>query len=363
MEESVPYGLLQLQESFKDDMEYKASNCLSYSRIKDVYDNPEVLIQEQKHEEKEYFNFGSVVDIMLTEPESVDSKILVNDLKPSEQFLKISTYILDNGLGADLNNLTNDQIEDIYNITGSSVNWKVDTKKQKLLAECSEYIKIFEDNRDKLIISSSMYTEAYNIAEVLRNHPWSKHLFISKDEQKQNNVEIIYQFKIKFDLEGMNFKSKIDIIYIDHNNKIISPWDIKTGSDYPRNFVKTALYKYKYGYQGVIYKEGLTKIIDKLPSFDFYTVDLFRFLYISRLVPKYPIIAKMSETCHREFHEWGIQDGYWDIPALLDVLEAAEIYLRQFDLGETNIAPLDLQKCNGEIMVHATITKNKSLVY
>lgn len=352
-------GLFGLYESFTDE-EYNNTKCMHYSVIKDIHDNPEILTKEKTFEQKEWHTFGTLVDIMLTHPfEDLERLVVVNDKVPSEQYIKITNYLINNNLlpnklVSDVVNLSNQQIDEIFVNSGSQVNWKTDTKREKIINECGDYLELLLQQKDKIIVSTDVYNEATALAEVFRNHRWTKELFYDKETQKKKNIEIFYQYKIKYIYSGIQCKSKIDLIVIDHDLQSIKPYDIKTGSDLPKDFLKNIIYKYKGCYQGVLYREGLDKFVESLPAFKDYEVDNFRFVYVSRLKPTYPIILQLDDACHQEVKEFGIETELYSLPALDDLFEEAEYYIDKINSGETNIEPYELQAVWGEKIVTST---------
>jgi len=350
-------GLLKTKESFKSEKEYRESMAMSYSIFKDVYDNPDILITPRKDKKEEWATFGSVVDMLLTSSQKeIDDKIVVNDTVPSEQYKLISDYIIENNFN--INNLTDIQIEECYNNTGSKVNWGIPVKKQKILDNCTKYIELIHTSKSKLIISSDLYKEAQLNANTFITHPWSSFLFMSEVEQKAQNIEILYQYKIKYILRDLLFKSMLDVIIVDHKNKKIRPYDLKTGSDYFRVFLKSAIYKYKYMYQAALYKEGLKAFIKEIPEFEDYEVADFRFVYVSRLKPLYPVILRISDEMHYSFMEIGLQYRY-SLPSVQEIMRALKSYLNKIELGETNLTPYDLTLSKGEYELEEDISNNE----
>jgi len=345
-------GLLKVHESFSSDEEYDASNCLSYSKVKDVYDNPEVLFEERKKDDSEWLIFGTLEDMMLTDEEHLWDRIVINDAVPTDQMKKIAEYIVATYPTLEVVDLTDAQIEDCFTSTGSASRWTAETKRKKTFEECAAYIRFLKTSVGRMVIPIDMYDEAESMADVFRKNPYTKHLFMSEGEQLLEHVEILYQFKIKYILEGLICKSKIDIVYIDHDTKIISLYDIKTGSDHPRNFIRHALYKYKYGYQSTMYQAGFSEFIKKIPELSDYKVDSFRFVYVSRIRPNYPVILNVSNQAAREFMSFGIDNSMYQIPSLIDVFEAADYYIKQIDSGEKPYTPFDLvnSKCEHTIV-------------
>jgi len=354
--ETIERGFLRLYESFTNE-EYDESNCMSYSKIKNVHDNPEILTKERTKSNKEWLIFGTIVDILLTEPEGTfNNKVIINDKVPSEQYINIVNYILENNLPLDISTLTDEQIEEVYTKSGSESNWKVDTKRKKLIENASDYLTMLSTSKDKFIISTNTYNEALTIVNTFRTHPWTKRWFLSPEEQKKRNIELYYQFKIKYLFEGIKCQSKIDIIEIDHNIMTISLLDIKTGSDLPREFIKNSLFKYGYGYQGVLYNEGFDEFITKIPAIQNYILGNFKFLYVSRLRPTYPVILSMDSKLHREILDMGIESGPYELLSLRELFEEASFYIDQINAGKTNIEPYELQQNKGVVIARSTVS-------
>jgi len=340
-------GILKTKESFTEK-EYKDSNCMSYSIFKDVFDNPNILLKPKEEKKEEWLIFGTMVDLMLTgNAGELDDMIVINDTVPSEQYKKISDYILENNL--DPNNLTDDQVEECYIASESKVNWGVPVKRQKILDNCLSYVELIKNNNDKIIVSSALFDEAVRVAHVLTSHRWSKFLFLSSVEQKANNIEIYYQYKIKYLYGGILFKSKIDVLLIDHKTKTIHPFDIKTGSDTPRTFTRSAMYRYKYLYQAALYRTGLECFIKEIPELKDYTVESFRFVYVSRIVPEYPVILNITDDLHFSFMELGMFNGSYHFYSVEKIIRAVRHYLTLMEEGATTLEPYDLYKDNGVI--------------
>ena len=343
-------GLLKLYESFSTEEEYRASKCLSYSIIKDVHDNPEVLTKERVPSDKEWFRFGTLTDLILTSPiQGFDKKVFVNDKVPTEQYKAMAEYIVEHSypvLG-----MADTQIDEIYEQSGSKVNWGPTVKRQKMLDNCLAYLEVLTKHKGKIIVDSKTYLEANAIAEMTKHHKWTKDLFMSEEEQLANHTEIFYQYKIRYIYENLQCKSMIDILLVDHDTKTIFPYDFKTGSDYPGTFIREALYKYKYGYQGALYREGLRKFLDCHKEFEDYNIDTFKFIYVSRLKPTFPITLEMNHKCHLEFRDEGIDNPIYHLPALTDLMEEAEYYMNIINDGLIPTIPYELDMCGGLVTV------------
>ena len=354
MEENLRGAFKQL-ESFPTEEDYRNSKEMSYSIFKELYDNPEILLGEKEEKKEEWFVFGTLVDMLLTDSAvNIDNKVVINDFVPSDQFKAIADYILENDLN--VLELSDTQVEEVYTNTGSKVNWGIPVKRQKILDNCAQYITLLRDNADKIIVSSILFEEATKVANVFLTHRWTRDLFMSEVEQKANNIEILYQYKIKYKIRDIPFRSMLDVVVIDHGAKKIYPYDIKTGSDYPRTFLTTACYRYKYMYQAYLYKEGLTAFVEDSIAFKDYEVQDFRFVYVSRIKPTYPVILHINEYMHESFYQQGLYNNRYELPAVKDLLMCLTGTLKRIQEGETILEPYDLYKNHGEYTLELDIT-------
>lgn len=219
------------------------------------------------------------------------------------------------------------------------------------MEECSDYIQLLTTHRDKLIVTSDLFNEATKVAQVLCTHRWTRDLFLDEETQKKHGIEILYQFKIKYVYNNLVCKSKIDIVIVDHANKLIIPWDIKTGSDYPRTFIRSGIYKYRYCYQGVLYREGLKAFIKKIDALKDYKIGLFGFVYISRAKPVYPVKVRISEYLHEQIRDSGVDNSTYELLSLNEIVEATNFYVAKADEGTPMVEPLDLYDSSGEIIL------------
>jgi len=357
MEENIE-GILSKYESFTEE-EYKESNCMSYSLFKDIYNNPELLTTPKEEKKEEWLVFGTLVDLLLTSPSSdINDKIAIFDNVPSPQFKKMADYIYDNNI--DITNITDEQIIYLYDYAESKLNWGIGAKKKNLLDNCELYLSFLKENKDKIIVDSALFNEATMISNLLLTHPWTKFLFLSKAEQKANNIEIFYQYKIRYSYRQIVFKSKIDILIVNHDTKTIYIYDLKTGSDYPRQFAKSSIYKFKYTYQAYLYHTGLTNFIKDIPEYKDYTVDDFRFVYISRVDPRFPIILKISDQMQYSFQNFGLITDKYELQPIDEIIDALKFYLSEIEVGNSIISPYDLLSSNGEIELEEHYINNRS---
>lgn len=175
---------------------------------------------------------------------------------------------------------------------------KMETKIRHL-KNFSDYTQMLLDkkNVDKIIVTRDQLKVATDLLTcVEQRFPWVD----------CTNKELLFQVKLVGEVFGLELKGMLDFIKIDHVKKIITPYDIKTGSKAHHLFMESYL-TWKYYLQAALYKLLLIENLKEL--YPKYIVEDFRFLYISKK-DFLPVIYKISEQRHEEalwgFYHQGI---------------------------------------------------------
>lgn len=147
--------------------------------------------------------------------------------------------------------------------------------------------KLYED---KILIHISDLVFAKNCKGELLSNKKTKHYFINEHEN-------IYQANIQFEYRKQNVKCLLDMLIINHKDKIITPIDLKTGSpgieDFKQNF-----FNYKYYLQGAIYNKAAEEY-NKKHFNGKYKIEEFKFLYLCRYDISNPLIYRMSSKWNK----------------------------------------------------------------
>lgn len=146
-------------------------------------------------------------------------------------------------------------------------------------------------------MSQEDYKLITTIVQSLQTHPISEDLF-NFDEF---NKEIFYQFPIYFEYEGVEMKALLDIVIIDHINKEVSIYDIKTIGDEVINFYKSYS-RNRYDIQAVTYSEAMRYYLDKNGMFN-YKIKPFSFVVESTVNPGNPCIFTMDAQAYTVAYE------------------------------------------------------------
>ena len=287
--------------NWASENEYRSSEGFSYSILKSIADDGPIALTEAKKQLKsEALDFGSLVDIIISEPENRYNIFYTKAIeKPTASLLNLADELLRDHsiLEYKYEDLTDKKyIEDKIKTLGLWGNLKEETLQKKYdLPIFYEYLKASIEAEGKIICTPTLIEAAEHCAKVLLNHEYTRHLF-----EESDGVEVLKQVPISYIFKGILGKGKIDLLRIDHNKKLISVYDIKTGSELPSNF-ENSFYFFKYYLQVVSYLLAVSYLIFKNEEFKDYTIDKFRFIYISKKLSDVPCIYEVDEKLVNEF--------------------------------------------------------------
>lgn len=272
--------------------EYRAIKRPSYSFFKELDDKgPSIIRDGTEIKTSKGLTLGSIVDNLTTREDydPLDEYKISNiapDLSGNTHHSKLLKYVYDNQIKDPDENV----LKDICNKLGFKKNPSLTDNKFKAQLNMVKGML-----NGKKYITQKEYELSLQMAEVLQSHEYTKDIF-----NPGFDVEAVNQAIILFTLLGLPVKGMLDRVLIDHENKIIHPYDLKTGSYF--NFLKN-FWDFKYYLQGGMYTAAIYYIIENHPEFKDYTVAPFRFVYISRERPDLPLVYEMP----KKFIEYGLK--------------------------------------------------------
>lgn len=136
----------------------------------------------------------------------------------------------------------------------------------------ADYYKVLRNNVGKDVITQKQMQLSEKLVGILKAHWVTRRLFSS---QSKSGLDVINQFPFVFEYKGFQFKILIDKVLIDHNNKKIYIFDLKTTYatfQYERNFLDLGYY-----FQLGLYTYGMSKwIVEK--NYTKYTIEPLKFV-------------------------------------------------------------------------------------
>jgi hypothetical protein len=302
------------------DADYRNLDGYSYSLLKSIDDNGPQALVEARSITGPALEFGSLVDILITSPERKDDVFWTKTItKPTASLLELADSILMSLLVEDrgIEDLTDGVINS--HITNLGI-WSNIKDEVKLKAKYDtpifyDYIAQSILAKGKIILSQETLEAAEHCASVLLTHEYTRHIFESRD-----GVEILKQASILYKFKGTVGKARIDLLIIDHNTKKIYVYDIKTGGVLPTKF-EESFYHFKYYLQVVSYMLAVQSVIVGNPEFADYTIETFKFIYISKKLPDVPVIIEVPEAMLNDFsHGWRASNGD-KVTGFMDLIE------------------------------------------
>lgn len=273
---------------------YYEEEGLNYSTLAQLDSNNPGQVFRERVERKSFpaMEKGSVVDCLLTAPDEFNDRFIITENIVLNDNIKdiidiIEDYTDENLLSASRH----------LNFGGK--NWSDETILKRIKTEESE--KYFNEKKldtNKIKITQTIYDQASNVIEVLKHHEYSSWIF-----NPASGCEVFYQVPIYWVDKGVRCKALLDIIFIDHNNKLIHPIDLKIKSESKYSFSKSFI-RYKYYLQAVWYSRAVVAGFMK-DKYDGYTIKNFKFLVTSFEYPDPPLLY----ICSDEVIDIGIKGG------------------------------------------------------
>jgi hypothetical protein len=281
---------------------YYDSPRLSQSKLKTLLYSPKAFLETEEpelfFEEKKHFVIGSAVDTYLTSVVDFNEKYYISHLteKPSdvvksilyEVYSKAKDKIAEDDSYKNLEFLKQ-EIIDSCESHGYYKNLKPETRINKIL-DFNDYWKEIISSENKTIITQEEAEIVSNIVKKVATNQFTFRYFKDSTEE----VTILKQLPIEFEVKEVECKALLDIVYIDHSNKTITPIDLKTIGDSVKNFLES-LRKRRYDIQLSWYVEALSQWKENNEFKDYRILD-FKFIVVSTTEDEEPIIFTCDKS-------------------------------------------------------------------
>lgn len=337
---------------------YYNSPRLSQSKLKlllvGVRAFNEVKEPELFFEEKQHFIIGSAVDTYLTRGvEQFNQEFYVSILenKPSdtvksiinEVFSKANINIEQIGIFAPRLDEFKDLVLESCNNHSYQSNWKDETRVNKILENYSYWEELVESNGKTILTTEDKRLIDEITTNFLNSDSTNKYFTTFADD-----IEILNQLHIDFQIDDVECKALLDGVIVNHFDKTLQPYDIKTIGDKVINFPKS-LRRHNYQIQAAWYTEALNQW-KKNSKFEKYKILNFDFLVESTVEPGYPMVF----TCDDEL----LYIGKYGRP---EIAYSGEVIFYPFSNEYANL-PKEIKQIYREALVKpAVIGYNKLL--
>lgn len=314
--------------------------------VKIKLENPET-----EDDDKIYFRIGSALDCLLTSPERWDEDFkVINVNRPWGLMGKL----IDN-LPPDLDMFSAPHLyQEAYDKSGYKM--KLDTVINNFWKNeetYKYYMATRGTGKDKTIISKDEYDSVVKCNELISANEFIHQYFNSTGI----GIEILRQVPIYFKHKGEDCKALLDGIHIDHRNKTIQPYDLKTTGKSVYDF-PSAFLQYGYYRQCAFYE--LAVLSEKSPVRDLlqqgYKLQDFIFIVVeTKISSSHPAVIFRTT-----FHDrnCGLNGGYMGKRFYKGINNLIEDYQYYRDNDYWDL-PRDLYENKGEILLNVFNTNEE----
>lgn len=254
--------------------------------------------------------FGSIVDTLLTDGmEAFNERFTVLDINVTDGGKDVCSKIME--LYPDITSfgeLSEEYVSYAAKEAGFWKNDKWDNRRYKEVLKTGNIIEYFNALKctDKIVISTTDYNDALACIRALRTSDATKGYFADNDELSP--VRRYYQLKFAAKFEGIGYRSMMDLIIVDYEDKVIYPCDLKTCGipewDFTSNFIK-----FHYFIQSRLYWRILKANLSKDEYFKDFELKDFKFIVVNRrtltpLVWEFPLTTSVGTLVDKEDNEY-----------------------------------------------------------
>lgn len=235
--------------------EYRALPNISYSDLaRYEREGFSGFLSFREKEDTASLLFGSAVDTYLTEGVKAfdDKYYTMGSVSVTGKMAGIIEKLAKTSSSDTLSDVTATEWVDAFKEFEFYPNLKFETKRSKFFdndnsCEYEMLYKTLQKNKNKTFVAEDVYDNIIETANALKYDKFTGFLF-----NKSNRYEILYQTKLAGTFGGVPYKCMVDILVIDHENKCVIPFDLKTSSHLECEFYESFIH-WRYDIQARLY--------------------------------------------------------------------------------------------------------------
>jgi hypothetical protein len=280
--------------------EYRQDPALSQSTLSSYerggFENIDKLFEPF---ESPSLTFGSCVDTLITDgEEAFASRFYISDMPkiaPSAEPVIKQLYEMFHGSYTNIKDIPDSEVMPVVSQTGymANTNYKPETKCKKIREEGAHYYQTMFMAGDKTIVPQDVYNKVFACVRALKDSPQTSKYFCANDPF--SDVERFYQLKFKEQLGDEVYRGMLDLVLVDHKNKVIIPCDLKTSHNREYNFPKSFV-EFRYDLQARLYWRLLRTAMDKDDYFKDFKLANFRFIVVNNFDAPNPLVWEFEKT-------------------------------------------------------------------
>jgi hypothetical protein len=320
------------------EKQYRKHPAISQSKLGWLDQHPKYYrhkIHSRVKDEADHFRIGSAVDCLLTDPGSwKETFYVIKDYTPSGMMKSLCDKFVELTIYSELDETQCFKEAYVYS------DYKQPEKtvfKNFRVKKVQDYIKDRIASQGKTCLSADEERQIKSIVRLLQFSEHTKDYFNQKSTDKK---EFHYQKALLFKAEGYDCKGLLDLLIIDHENKVVSPVDLKTIGKSVYSFSKSFI-KWGYYIQAAFYTEAVRQYMNEsamLTGKDIsdYKLENFKFIVCEKSTYNAPFIYQCTDNDlivgefggeHKEYARkfkgyrqllqnlaWHEEQNYWEMP-------------------------------------------------
>lgn len=207
-------------------------------------ENPELEDNDKKH-----LRIGSAVDCLLTSPERFDRDFKVLDV--NRPYGLLGKFVIKLPPGLDYNSPV-ELYEEAYVHAGYKMNIEYAIRR---FWESEDAVNFYNASintpKGVIILSKEEMSTSEKCVELIGINPDTRRYFVSEDPDE----ELFHQVPIYFEYQGVECKALLDGILVNHKERYVQPFDLKTIGksvyEFPQSFLQG------YYRQAAFYQEAV----------------------------------------------------------------------------------------------------------
>ena len=227
--------------------------------------------------------FGSAVDSIITGGmEEFNDRFIVAEFPNiSDTIVSIVKYLFNmyKDTNRSLSSINDAAIINATEVFKYQLNWKPETRAKVIKEKGEEYYNLLYISDNKTILSTKDYEYVVNAVEALKTSESTKFYFA--DDNPFDNIERQYQLKFNAEFNGVGYRTMMDLVIVNHNNKTILPIDLKTSGKSEYEFYKSFV-EWGYMWQAILYTKVLEANIKKDDYFKDFTILPYNFIVVNK---------------------------------------------------------------------------------
>ena len=335
--------------------EYFDIEAVSQSSLKEIANGPKAYLRSlEPSGPKDYFTFGSAVDVLMTEPDKFAERFIVSDIVMPSDAIKL---IVDKVHSTTMFSSSSDALDLKANPAlilqfaeelGYGQSWKPETLIKKVVDGGEAYFTHLLNSTGKEVLTREVYERVEKCVEQLTTDFYTSPYFGTPGRvgpmEHLYQLPIMWKYAINDDL--ITCKSLLDLVVINHTTKTVQGIDIKTTSKPVAHFASSFL-KFRYDFQAAYYSFALKYYMSENDMAD-YEILPYKFIVVETSGYVAPLVFTCTEdTLVGAMEGFITKSGY----AYMGVEQAFEDYMWYKNRDWTDIHSRSYIEAEGNIML------------